>query len=160
MKLPLLFTCACRSFNARQEDETMREQFGKLAQVRPSDGLRVIFADDIKAAIGLSQPWFDETLKLLSGHDARGELRFDDLVEFLEFGTLPEPVVASEVQPVTAAAQRKTTEVLPPPSPLQTQRSVGEHLRLSSGEHSVAPAAITRRVVKGSTLQYLAAQTP
>lgn len=50
----------------------MSEQFGKLCRVNAS-GDKVLHIQDVKDAIGLSQPWFDELLLRIAGNEVSSE---------------------------------------------------------------------------------------
>ena len=49
---------------------------------RADNGVKVIDTNDIKKAIGLTQPWFDELLERIAG-DVVGEVVFNSFVNFL-----------------------------------------------------------------------------
>ena len=75
--------------------QTVDEQFAALATTN-KDGLRVIRAEDIKAAVGLSQPWFDDLLTRIAGGNTVGEIAFDTFVDFLETGAVPTVATVAE----------------------------------------------------------------
>jgi len=56
-----------KSYNSRGPNETLAEQFEKLAKYK--NGVKILVALDIKKSIGLSQPWFDELLVRIAGNE-------------------------------------------------------------------------------------------
>jgi len=63
---------------------------------RVSFGRKVLSIEDVKSAIGLSQPWFDDLLIRIAGNEV-GELEFDSFITFLHDGSVP--TVASVAEP-------------------------------------------------------------
>ena len=142
-----------------------------------SDGKKVINVGDIKAAIGLATPWFDDLLLRISENDV-GDLDFDSFVDFLESGELPSVVTVAEPKkpPVPRSPMEKENKkpaqsprvhkgeaafsvdevvVKPPPGPplmgfsaLQPSGSRVTSIDQRAYEQS---SAIARRSVKGMT---------
>jgi hypothetical protein len=83
-----------RAYNARPATETLSEQFEKLSRVSHT-GKRVLNINDVKAAIGLSQSWFDDLLNRIAGNEI-GEVEFDSFITFLHDGSMPQIATVAE----------------------------------------------------------------
>ena len=76
--------------------QTIEEQFAEMAVVN-AEGIKVVRAEDVKKAVGLTQPWFDDLLVRIAGGNTLGEIEVDSFVGFLETGSVP--TVASVAEP-------------------------------------------------------------
>ena len=76
-----------KAYNAKPEGTTIDELFRRYRRVNAA-GVGVLAREDIKAAIGLTAPWFDELLAHYTC-GALDEVGFDLFVDFLATGALP-----------------------------------------------------------------------
>jgi hypothetical protein len=76
-----------RAYNSRPKDQTVSEQFSQYRRLN-EQGQAVLTREDIKTAVGLTAPWFDELLQRYAA-DSMNEVHFESFVEFLETGQMP-----------------------------------------------------------------------
>ena len=79
-------TLVIRSYNTREKDQTMEEQF--IVHSFSRDGKTRIRIEDIKQTLSVDAPWVDELFQTLLGSYSKEnhDIEFDHFIEFLETG--------------------------------------------------------------------------
>ncbi|KAH8059430.1 hypothetical protein JL722_5459 [Aureococcus anophagefferens] len=114
-----------KAYNAKPEGTTIDELFRRYRRVNAA-GVGVLAREDIKAAIGLTAPWFDELLAHYTC-GALDEVGFDLFVDFLATGALPPappaaaPAAAAKL-PAGALAPASPSRAAAPASPSKRRR--------------------------------------